>query len=59
MRFTVIYRDVALNGQVDWVLTQPEFAPEETKPKKLTFATGLSFAKRPMFTDVLDRGYAQ
>ena len=37
------------NGRVGRVLARPMFAPEETTPKKLTFATMLSFAKRPMF----------
>ena len=42
------YRAVA-NGQVGWVLARPIFAPEETTPIKLTFATVLSFAKGSMF----------
>ena len=37
------------NGRVGRVLAGPIFAPEETTPKKLTFATMLSFAKGPMF----------
>ena len=41
------------NGWVGRVLVRPIFAPEETTPKKLTFANVLSFAKRPMFTGFL------
>ena len=37
------------NGRVGRVLARPIFATEETTPKKLTFATVLSFAKKPMF----------
>ena len=37
------------NGRVGRVLARPIFAPEETTPKKLTFAIVLSFAK---MTDV-------
>ena len=38
------------NGRVGRVLARPIIAPEETTPKKLTFAIVLSFTKRPMFT---------
>ena len=37
-------RDVA-NGRVCRVLARPIFTPKEAMPKKLTFATVLSFAK--------------
>ena len=48
-RAVAIANRAVANGRVGWVLARPIFAPEETKPKKLTFATVLSFAKRPMF----------
>ena len=37
------------NGLVGRVLARPIFASKETTPKKLTFATVLSFAKKQMF----------
>ena len=44
----LLYRAVA-NGRVGQVLARPIFAPEETTPIKLGFATLLSFAQTPIF----------
>ena len=49
MHLEVSYSRAVANGRVGRVLTRPIVAPEETTPKKLTFATVLSFAKILMF----------